>query len=53
MTKRALVVLNDGLGNQLFQLAAAMFHGRDVSLLLNMGSVRAEKENRSIRVFRG
>ena len=45
MTKRALVVLNGGLGNQLFQLAAAMFHGRDVSLLLNMGSVRAEKEN--------
>jgi hypothetical protein len=45
MNDRALVVLNGGLGNQLFQLAAAMFHGRDVSLIQNMGNVRTDKEN--------
>jgi len=44
MKNRAVVVLNGGLGNQLFQLAVALYNGSDVSLVLNMGKVRTFKE---------
>jgi len=40
MKNRAIVALNGGLGNQLFQLAVALSSGSEVSLVLNMGKAR-------------